>query len=160
MRRRVFFATGLLTDLCFLCLFMMCSSMCSISLMSEFLFIILKAVQAYGNWLMKYLTWRLKRFWGMHSDRWCCCLLTLVLVLTLSVPDFLREDTPVGTSFLRAAAHDDDQGTNAAIMYSLTHQTPAYFHINPSTGWVYVSHPISQVRCNLHSPCFTFLTVI
>ncbi|XP_053349522.1 neural-cadherin [Clarias gariepinus] len=57
---------------------------------------------------------------------------------------FLREDTPVGTSFLRAAAHDDDQGTNSAIMYSLTHQTPAYLHINPSTGWVYVNHPISQ----------------
>uniref|UniRef100_A0A3B4CXY3 Uncharacterized protein n=1 Tax=Pygocentrus nattereri TaxID=42514 RepID=A0A3B4CXY3_PYGNA len=57
---------------------------------------------------------------------------------------FLREDTPVGTSFLRAAAHDDDQGTNAAITYSLSHQNPAYFHINPSTGWVYVNHPISQ----------------
>ncbi|XP_062848374.1 neural-cadherin [Trichomycterus rosablanca] len=57
---------------------------------------------------------------------------------------FLREDTPVGTSFLRAAAHDDDQGTNAAIMYSLSSQNPAYFHINPSTGWVYVNQPISQ----------------
>ncbi|KAK1794615.1 hypothetical protein P4O66_001333 [Electrophorus voltai] len=57
---------------------------------------------------------------------------------------FLREDTPVGTSFLRAAAHDDDQGTNAAITYSLSHQEPAYFRINPSTGWIYVSHPISQ----------------
>ncbi|XP_027005788.2 neural-cadherin [Tachysurus fulvidraco] len=57
---------------------------------------------------------------------------------------FLREDTPVGTSFLRAAAHDDDQGTNAIIAYSLTHQTPAYFRINPGTGWVYVNHPISQ----------------
>ncbi|TTA40571.1 Neural-cadherin [Bagarius yarrelli] len=57
---------------------------------------------------------------------------------------FLREDTPVGTSFLRAAAHDDDQGTNAAITYSLTPQNPAYIHINPSTGWVYVNHPISQ----------------
>ncbi|KAM6967601.1 LOW QUALITY PROTEIN: neural-cadherin [Aplochiton taeniatus] len=54
---------------------------------------------------------------------------------------FLREDTAVGTSFLRAAAHDDDQG-NAAITYSL--QQPAYLHINPSTGWVYVNHPISQ----------------
>ncbi|KTF89691.1 hypothetical protein cypCar_00002126 [Cyprinus carpio] len=57
---------------------------------------------------------------------------------------FLREDTPVGTSFLRAAAHDDDQGTNAAITYSLSQQNPAYFHINPSTGWIYVNHPISQ----------------
>ncbi|XP_067093535.1 neural-cadherin [Osmerus mordax] len=57
---------------------------------------------------------------------------------------FLREDTPVGTSFLRAAAHDDDQGSNAAITYSLSSQKPAYLHINPSTGWVYVNHPISQ----------------
>uniref|UniRef100_UPI003AAF7EDE neural-cadherin n=1 Tax=Centroberyx gerrardi TaxID=166262 RepID=UPI003AAF7EDE len=57
---------------------------------------------------------------------------------------FLREDTPVGTSFLRAAAHDDDQGSNAAIAYSLSNQKPAYLHINPSTGWIYVNHPISQ----------------
>ncbi|XP_077577604.1 neural-cadherin [Stigmatopora nigra] len=57
---------------------------------------------------------------------------------------FLREDTPVGTSFLRAAAHDDDQGSNAAIAYSLSSQTPAYLHINPSTGWIYVNQPISQ----------------
>ncbi|MBN3295370.1 CADN protein, partial [Amia calva] len=57
---------------------------------------------------------------------------------------FLREDTPVGTSFLRAAAHDDDQGPNAAITYSLSRQHPAYFHINPSTGWIFVQHPISQ----------------
>ncbi|KAL2084527.1 hypothetical protein ACEWY4_020045 [Coilia grayii] len=57
---------------------------------------------------------------------------------------FLREDTAVGTSFLRAAAHDDDQGTNAAISYSLSRQTPAYLQINPTTGWVYVNHPISQ----------------
>ncbi|XP_031733141.1 neural-cadherin [Anarrhichthys ocellatus] len=58
--------------------------------------------------------------------------------------DFLREDTPVGTSFLRAAAHDDDQGSNAAVAYSLSNQRPAYLHINPSTGWIYVNHPISQ----------------
>ncbi|XP_030606404.1 neural-cadherin [Archocentrus centrarchus] len=57
---------------------------------------------------------------------------------------FLREDTPVGTSFLRAAAHDDDQGSNAAITYSLSRQKPAYLHINPNTGWIYVNHPISQ----------------
>ncbi|KAM7382855.1 hypothetical protein PAMP_002554 [Pampus punctatissimus] len=57
---------------------------------------------------------------------------------------FLREDTPVGTSFLRAAAHDDDQGSNAAITYSLSNQKPAYLHINPSTGWIYVNYPISQ----------------
>ncbi|XP_028281097.1 neural-cadherin [Parambassis ranga] len=57
---------------------------------------------------------------------------------------FLREDTPVGTSFLRAAAHDDDQGSNSAITYSLSNQKPAYLHINPSTGWIYVNYPISQ----------------
>ena len=54
----------------------------------------------------------------------------------------------MGTSFLRAAAHDDDQGSNAAITYSLSSQKPAYLHINPSTGWVYVNHPISQVSTN------------
>lgn len=59
--------------------------------------------------------------------------------------DFLREDTPAGTSFLRAAAHDDDQGVNAAITYSVLHQQPEYFQINPSTGCVYVNHLISQV---------------
>uniref|UniRef100_H3AZ70 Si:dkey-22o22.2 n=2 Tax=Latimeria chalumnae TaxID=7897 RepID=H3AZ70_LATCH len=59
-------------------------------------------------------------------------------------PYFLREDTPIGTSFLRAAAHDDDQGINAAITYSISRQQPEYFQINPSTGWIYVSHPISQ----------------
>ncbi|XP_057689572.1 neural-cadherin isoform X2 [Corythoichthys intestinalis] len=57
---------------------------------------------------------------------------------------FLREDTAVGNSFLRAAAHDDDQGSNAAIVYSLSPQMPAYLHINPSTGWIYVNQPISQ----------------
>ncbi|MEE6463486.1 hypothetical protein FKM82_005932 [Ascaphus truei] len=57
---------------------------------------------------------------------------------------FLREDTPVGTSFLRAAAQDDDQGVNAAITYSILQQQPQYVQINPSTGWVYVNHPISQ----------------
>ncbi|XP_069477477.1 neural-cadherin-like [Ambystoma mexicanum] len=57
---------------------------------------------------------------------------------------FLREDTQVGTSFLRAAALDDDQGVNAAITYSLSQQQPEYLQINPSTGWVYVSQPISQ----------------
>ncbi|XP_044280259.1 neural-cadherin-like [Varanus komodoensis] len=57
---------------------------------------------------------------------------------------FLREDTPIGTSFLRATAHDEDQGLNAAITYSMLQQEPEYFKINPSTGWVYVNHPISQ----------------
>ncbi|XP_056378995.1 neural-cadherin-like [Hyla sarda] len=58
---------------------------------------------------------------------------------------FLREDTPVGTSFLRVAAIDDDQGVNAAITYTMLAQQPEYFKINPSTGWVYVSYPISQI---------------
>jgi len=79
-------------------------------------------------------------------------------VFTLPMPDFLREDTPVGTSFLRAAAHDDDQGTNAAITYSLSQENPAYFHINPSTGWIYVNQPISQVHIShtySHTHTFT-----
>lgn len=88
----------------------------------------------------------------------CCYLFLLMPVLTLPMPDFLREDTPVGTSFLRAAAHDDDQGTNAAITYSLSQQSPAYFHINPSTGWIYVNQPISQVHIShtySHTHTFT-----
>ncbi|KAK2527877.1 neural-cadherin [Columba guinea] len=57
---------------------------------------------------------------------------------------FLSEDTPVGTSFLRVAAHDSDQGANAAITYSMLEHQLEYFQINPSTGWVYVNHPLSQ----------------
>ncbi|KAK1161935.1 neural-cadherin-like [Acipenser oxyrinchus oxyrinchus] len=57
---------------------------------------------------------------------------------------FLREDTMVGTSFLRVAAHDDDYGTNAVITYSMSGEQPEYLRINPVTGWVYVNEPISQ----------------
>lgn len=65
--------------------------------------------------------------------------------LFLSPVDFLREDTLVGTSFLRVAAHDDDFGTNAAITYSMSLEQPEYLQVNPVTGWVYVNQPISQV---------------
>ncbi|XP_044151298.1 neural-cadherin-like [Bufo gargarizans] len=58
---------------------------------------------------------------------------------------FLHEDTPVGTSFLRVLAVDDDQGVNAAITYTMLAQQPDYFQVNPSTGWVYVNYPISQI---------------
>ncbi|NWX92829.1 CADN protein, partial [Nothoprocta pentlandii] len=57
---------------------------------------------------------------------------------------FLREDTPVGTSFLRVVARDDDQGVNAAITYSMLEHPLGYFQINPSTGWVSLNRPISQ----------------
>ncbi|KAG2469661.1 CADN protein, partial [Polypterus senegalus] len=57
---------------------------------------------------------------------------------------FLREDTLIGTSFLRVAAHDDDYSTNAAITYSLSGEQPEYFRVNPITGWIYVNEPISQ----------------
>uniref|UniRef100_A0A667Y7I2 Uncharacterized protein n=1 Tax=Myripristis murdjan TaxID=586833 RepID=A0A667Y7I2_9TELE len=57
---------------------------------------------------------------------------------------FLREDTMIGTSFLRVAAHDDDFGTNAAITYSMALEQPEYLKVNPVTGWVYVNQPISQ----------------
>ncbi|XP_036390924.1 neural-cadherin-like [Megalops cyprinoides] len=57
---------------------------------------------------------------------------------------FLREDTMIGTSFLRVAAHDDDYSTNAAITYSMSKEKPEYFRVNPITGWVYVNQPISQ----------------
>lgn len=59
--------------------------------------------------------------------------------------DFLREDTMIGTSFLRVAAHDDDYSTNAAITYSMSGEQPEYLRVNPLTGWVYVNQPISQV---------------
>lgn len=59
--------------------------------------------------------------------------------------DFLREDTMIGTSFLRVAAHDDDFGTNAAVTYSMSSEQPEYLRVNPLTGWVYVNQPISQV---------------
>lgn len=68
-----------------------------------------------------------------------------VHTLFLSPVDFLREDTLVGTSFLRVAAHDDDFGTNAAITYSMSLEQPEYLRVNPVTGWVYVNQPISQV---------------
>uniref|UniRef100_A0A3B3CPW6 Si:ch211-186j3.6 n=1 Tax=Oryzias melastigma TaxID=30732 RepID=A0A3B3CPW6_ORYME len=57
---------------------------------------------------------------------------------------FLREDTMIGNSFLRVAAHDDDFGTNAAITYSMSNEEPEYLRVNPLTGWVYVNQPISQ----------------
>ncbi|XP_060714973.1 neural-cadherin [Tachysurus vachellii] len=57
---------------------------------------------------------------------------------------FLREDTMIGTSFLRVAAHDDDYSTNAAITYSMSKDQPEYLRVNPVTGWVYVNQPISQ----------------
>lgn len=73
-----------------------------------------------------------------------------ILVANISDPfglsvDFLREDTMIGTSFLRVAAHDDDYGTNAAITYSMSAEQPEYLQVNPVTGWVYVNQPISQV---------------
>ncbi|CAL9697367.1 unnamed protein product [Knipowitschia caucasica] len=57
---------------------------------------------------------------------------------------FLREDTLVGTSFLRVAAHDDDFGLHAAITYSMSAEQPEYLQVNPVTGWVFVKQPISQ----------------
>ncbi|KFP90660.1 Neural-cadherin, partial [Apaloderma vittatum] len=57
---------------------------------------------------------------------------------------FLREDTKVGTSFLRVAAHDDDYSSNAAITYLIADEEPNYLQIDPTTGWVFVNQPISQ----------------
>ncbi|NXU48143.1 CADN protein, partial [Turnix velox] len=57
---------------------------------------------------------------------------------------FLREDTKVGTSFLRVAAHDDDYGSNAVITYSIANEESSYLQINPTTGWVFVNQPLSQ----------------
>lgn len=63
----------------------------------------------------------------------------------------------IGTSFLRVAAHDDDFGTNAAIMYSMSGEQPEYLRVNPLTGWVYVNQPISQVQNDFFQIC-TLLT--
>ncbi|XP_056381620.1 neural-cadherin-like isoform X2 [Hyla sarda] len=52
---------------------------------------------------------------------------------------FLKEDTPVGTSFLRIAAHDEDYGLNAALYYSVADDESTVFQINSTTGWLYVS---------------------
>ncbi|GAB0195567.1 neural-cadherin-like [Grus japonensis] len=57
---------------------------------------------------------------------------------------FLREDTRVGTSFLRVAARDDDYSSNAAITYSIANGEPNYLQINPTTGWLFVNQPLSQ----------------
>ncbi|XP_074957551.1 neural-cadherin-like isoform X3 [Phalacrocorax aristotelis] len=57
---------------------------------------------------------------------------------------FLREDTRVGTSFLRVAARDDDYSSNATITYSIANEEPNCLQINPTTGWVFVNQPISQ----------------
>ncbi|NXC74003.1 CADN protein, partial [Anhinga anhinga] len=57
---------------------------------------------------------------------------------------FLREDTRVGTSFLRVAARDDDYSSNGAITYSIANEEPNYLQINPTTGWVFVNQPISR----------------
>ncbi|XP_061450651.1 neural-cadherin-like [Rhineura floridana] len=57
---------------------------------------------------------------------------------------FLREDTNVGTSFLRVVAHDEDYGSNASITYSAASGKMKYFQVNPTTGWVYVNQPLLQ----------------
>ncbi|XP_042677339.1 LOW QUALITY PROTEIN: neural-cadherin-like [Centrocercus urophasianus] len=57
---------------------------------------------------------------------------------------FLREDTRVGTSFLRVTAHDDDYSSNAVITYSIADGETDYLQINPTSGWIFVNQPISQ----------------
>nr|XP_006818277.1 PREDICTED: protocadherin Fat 4-like [Saccoglossus kowalevskii] len=61
-------------------------------------------------------------------------------ILASPTQDQLREDTPVGTSFLRVAAQDADTGYNAEISYSLSDEE--YFSVNNATGWVYVKNAI------------------
>lgn len=72
-------------------------------------------------------------------------LIKIICILVYLHTDFLMEDTMIGTSFLRVAAHDDDYSTNAAITYSMSKEQPEYLRVNPVTGWVYVNQPISQV---------------
>lgn len=47
------------------------------------------------------------------------------------------ENSPVGTSFYRIVAKDDDSGNNAAVMYSITGGSgEKLFIIDPSSGWL------------------------
>lgn len=91
------------------------------------------------------------------SDKRCFFHSNSILMYTIRCfpPDFLREDTMIGTSFLRVAAHDDDYSSNAAVTYSMSKENPEYLRVNPLTGWVYVNQPISQVRnwtyCRSHT---------
>lgn len=85
--------------------------------------------------------------------RWLVALLCPTELMKCTFLDFLREDTSVGTSFLRVAAHDDDYGSNASITYSAAGGKTKYFQVNPSTGWVYVNQPLLQVRCELPLVC-------
>ncbi|XP_073411096.1 neural-cadherin-like [Dendrobates tinctorius] len=57
---------------------------------------------------------------------------------------FLKEDTAVGTSFLRIAAHDEDYGVNAALYYSVAGDESPVFQINDTTGWLYVNQPLPR----------------
>ncbi|XP_073515773.1 neural-cadherin-like [Phyllobates terribilis] len=57
---------------------------------------------------------------------------------------FLKEDTAVGTSFLRIAAHDEDYGVNAALSYSVSGDELPVFQINGTTGWLYVNQPLPR----------------
>lgn len=80
-----------------------------------------------------------------HTHTFPMFLINIIHIPFLVHTDFLREDTMIGTSFLRVAAHDDDYSTNAAITYSISKEQPEYLRVNPVTGWVYVNQPISQV---------------
>ncbi|XP_068117206.1 neural-cadherin-like [Hyperolius riggenbachi] len=57
---------------------------------------------------------------------------------------FLKEDTPVGTSFLHLAARDEDYGPNSALTYSVAGEEPLFFQINSTTGWLYLNQPIAR----------------
>ncbi|KAM3920083.1 neural-cadherin-like [Leptodactylus fuscus] len=57
---------------------------------------------------------------------------------------FLKEDTLVGSSFLRIAAHDEDYGMNAALSYSVAGDESPVFQINSTTGWLYVNQPLPR----------------
>ncbi|CAH2324231.1 neural-cadherin-like [Pelobates cultripes] len=57
---------------------------------------------------------------------------------------FLREDTTVGTSFLRVAARDDDYGVNGLITYTVAEEELSTFQINSTTGWLYVIRQIPR----------------
>ena len=61
----------------------------------------------------------------------------------------IPENSPIGTSIAQYSATDIDQGTNAAILYSIT--TSGYFNIDPSSGIVSVGSGLDRETEASHS---------
>ena len=63
----------------------------------------------------------------------------------------ITDDATIGTFVGEVAADDPDSGSNAELVYSITHQTqPNAFEINQSTGGIYVSAPLDSRNVSRH----------